>query len=155
MFFMAEEVGAQKPYRYDTFISNREDIAGERAGNGAKLFRFYQDVIRFSRRHPAVRAQNIDIVHINVDGRVIAFRRSAGSDELLIVASLNNRLFDRYLLQSDPGRLPAGMWKEFFNSDAALYGGNNVGNLGAELPATDGRIQVRIPANGFVVFGFR
>ena len=41
-----------------------EDIAGERLGHGAHLFRFYQDAIRFSRRHPAVRVQGIDIVHV-------------------------------------------------------------------------------------------
>src|SRR5262249_18489178 len=51
MFFMGEEIGAQKPYRYDTFIANREDIVGGRTGSGAQLFRFYQDAIRFSRRH--------------------------------------------------------------------------------------------------------
>ncbi len=151
MFFMAEEIGAQKPYKYDTFMANREDIAGERAGNGARLFRFYQDVIRFSRRHPAVRVQNIDIIHVNGDGRVIAFTRSAGADELLVVASLNNRVFDEYVIQSDPGRLAEGKWREVFNSDAAIYGGDNVGNYGADLPAANGRIQVRIPAKGFVV----
>jgi 1,4-alpha-glucan branching enzyme len=51
MFFMGEEIGARKPYRYDTFMANREDIAGLRAGDGAPMFRFYQDALRFSRRH--------------------------------------------------------------------------------------------------------
>ncbi len=151
MFFMAEEIGAQKPYRYDTFMANREDIAGERTGNGAQLFRFYQDAIRFSRRHSAVRVRNIDIIHVNNDGRVVAFRRSAGSDELLVVASLNNRVFDGYVIQTDPWRLPDGEWRELFNSGAAIYGGDNVGNDGADLPAGTGRIQIRIPANAFVI----
>ena len=151
MFFMAEEIGAQKLYRYDTFMDNREDIAGERAGNGAQLFRFYQDAIRFSRRHIAVRVRSIDIIHVNGDGRVIAFRRSAGTDELLVVASLNNRVFDEYFIQCEPWRLPDGNWRELFNSDAAIYGGDNVGNFGADLPVTNGRIQIRIPASGFVV----
>jgi 1,4-alpha-glucan branching enzyme len=149
--FMAEEVGGQKPYRYDTFMANREDIAGERAGTGARLFRFYQDAIRFSRRHRAARGRSIDIIHVNDDGRVIAFRRSAGSDELLVVASLNNRVFDTYVIQTDAGRLPDGQWRELFNSDAAIYGGNNVGNLGADLPAGGGRLQLRIPANAVLI----
>ena len=151
MFFMAEEVGAQKPYKYDTFMANREDIAGERRGNGAKLFRFYQDAIRFSRLHPAVRVQHIDIIHVNDGGRVIAFRRSAGLDELLIVASLNNQPFESYAIQTDSWRLPDGNWRELFNSDAAIYGGNDFGNFGADLPVANGRIQLRVPANGFVV----
>jgi 1,4-alpha-glucan branching enzyme len=151
MFFMGEEVGAQQPYRFDTFMDHREDIAGERAGDGASLFRFYQDSIRLGRRHPAVRVRGIDIVHVDDAARVIAFRRSTGTDEILVVASLNNHVLDGYVIQGEPGRLPAGAWREVLNSDAAIYGGDNVGNLGADLPATDGRIVVRIPANGLVV----
>ena len=152
MFFMGEEIGAQKPYTWDKFLENREDLVGDRTGTGANLFRFYQDVIRFSRRHSAVRAQTIDIVHVNDAGRVIAFTRFAGSDELLIVASLNNNSFAEYDVQTESWRLPDGEWREVFNSDASLYGGNNTGNGGAALSATNGRIQVALPANGFVVF---
>jgi 1,4-alpha-glucan branching enzyme len=151
MFFMAEEVGGQRPYRYDTFMANREDIAGDRAGQGARLFRFYQDAIRFSRRHRSIRVRYIDVIHVNDGGRVIAFRRSAGRDDLLIVASLNNHVFDEYVIQTDPWRLADGQWRELFNSDAAIYGGANVGNFGADLPAGNGRIRLRLPANGLVV----
>jgi 1,4-alpha-glucan branching enzyme len=151
MFFMAEEVGGQKPYRYDSFLANREDIAGDRAGQGARLFRFYQDAIRFSRRHPSVRVRYIDIIHVNDGGRVIAFRRSAGRDDLLVVVSLNNHVFDQYVIQTDPWRLADAQWRELFNSDAAIYGGDNVGSFGADLPAGNGRIQLRLPANGLVV----
>jgi len=153
MFFMGEEVGAQKPYRFDTFMDHREDIAGERAGDGARLFRFYQDAIRFSRRHPAARVRGIDIIHVDGVGRVIAFRRSSGTDDLLVVASFNNRVLDGYVIGSDAGRLPDGSWQEILNSDAAIYGGGNVGNLGAGLPAAAGQIQVRIPACGLLVLG--
>src|SRR5262249_37127309 len=45
MFFMGEEIGAQRQYTYNNFIANREDILGERVGNGKLLFRFYQDLI--------------------------------------------------------------------------------------------------------------
>lgn len=150
MFFMGEEIGAQKRYTYDTFMANREDLIGERAGNGANLFRFYQDAIRFSGRHAAVRSQNIDIIHVNGDARVIAFTRLAGTDNLLFVASLNNRFFGSYVIQTDPSRLPDGNWRELFNSDAAIYGGGNVGNAGGDLPVTNGRIQLCVPANGIV-----
>jgi len=150
MFFMGEEIGAQKRYTYDTFMANRENLLGERAGNGANLFRFYQDAIRFSGRHVAIRSQDIDIIHANGDARVIAFTRLAGTDNLLFVASLNNQPFGDYVIQSDPARLPDGAWRESFNSDAAIYGGSNVGNAGADLPVTNGRIQLFLPANGIV-----
>jgi 1,4-alpha-glucan branching enzyme len=153
MFFMGEEVGAQKPYKYDTFLQNREDIKAERAGDGATLFRYYQDLIRFSRRHTATRSDEIDIIHVIGANRLIAFTRLAGSEKLLIVASLRNQPFlDGYIIQTDPGRLPDGLWREIFNSDAAEYGGSGIGNFGADVPASGGHIQVRVPANGVLVF---
>jgi 1,4-alpha-glucan branching enzyme len=153
MFFMGEEIGAGQPYRFNDFLSHREDLFGERAGNGARLFRFYQDLTNFSRRHPAGRAQAIDVVHALGATRVIAFTRAAGSDQLFIIASLRNEPFlDGYIVQTDPSRLPNGSWREVFNSDAAIYGGSNVGNFGADVPAAGGRFQARIPAAGFVVF---
>jgi 1,4-alpha-glucan branching enzyme len=151
MFFMGEEVGAQQPYRYDSFLAHREDLAGARAGEGARLFRFYRDLIRFGRRHRAVRVQAIDIVHVDGTARVLAFRRAAGVDELLVVASFANRAYDGYAILGEPARLPDGAWRELFNSDAALYGGSNVGNLGADLPVAGGLLRLVLPAVGFVV----
>jgi 1,4-alpha-glucan branching enzyme len=153
MFFMGEEIGAQQPYRFNDFLNHREDLPGGRAGNGARLFRFYQDLIRFSRRHPATRSQAIDVVHALGATRLIAFTRAAGSDRLLVVASLRNQPFmDGYGIQTDPSRLPDGAWREAFNSDAAIYGGRNVGNFAVDVPAAGGRFQARVPATGFIVF---
>ena len=153
MFFMGEEVGAQKPYRVNDFLQNREDIAAERVGAGAKLFSFYQDVIHFSRHHPATRSPDIDVIHVIGGNRLIAFTRSAGSDKLLIVACLRNQPFlDGYVIQTDPWRLQDGPWREVFNSDAPAYGGRGIGNFGANVPAVGGRFQMRVPANGLLIF---
>ncbi len=66
---------------------------------------------------------------------------------------MNNRVFaDGYVIEKDSLAIPAGLWKEVFNSDAAAYGGWNVGNLSAILPSSPGRLNVVIPASGFVVF---
>jgi len=56
-----------------------------------------------------------------------------------------------YVIQTEPHRLPVGEWQETFNSDAEMYGGKNVGNYGAAIACADGRIQLRIPANGLLV----
>jgi 1,4-alpha-glucan branching enzyme len=48
-------------------------------------------------------------------------------------------------------RLPDGRWKESFNSDSARYGGDDIGNFGAEIPSHDGALNAVIPANGFIV----
>jgi 1,4-alpha-glucan branching enzyme len=71
---------------------------------------------------------------------------------VLVVASFNDQPFlNGYVIQSDPSRLPSGLWQETFNSDASIYGGGNVGNFGAAVPVDNGQIQLRLPANGFVV----
>ncbi|HEX3440341.1 MAG TPA: glycosidase, partial [Pseudolabrys sp.] len=38
MFFMGEEIGAQKPYRYNDFAENREDILGEAVGSNLRAW---------------------------------------------------------------------------------------------------------------------
>ncbi len=153
MFFMGEEIGAQKMFIWNTFMANREDLAGGRAGDGARLFAFYQDAIKLSRAHPAARSQQIDILHASDANRVIAFTRSAGAEMLLVVASLANQPYlDGYVIQTDPARLPDGAWREIFNSDAAGYGGAGIGNFGADIPVSGGTFQARVPTSGFLVF---
>jgi 1,4-alpha-glucan branching enzyme len=69
------------------------------------------------------------------------------------LASLNDTAFSNgYVVGTDSWRLAAGGWQEIFNSDAAVYGGANVGNGGATLPVNNGQINAVIPAHGFVVF---
>ena len=152
MFFMGEEVGAQKRYRYDDFLSHREDIVGERAGYGKALFRFYQDLISLSRRLRSIRSHNIDILHQNNSNRVVVFKRWSGDEQVLIAASLNNTCFaNGYVIEKDLLAIPDGGWKEIFSSDAALYGGQNMGNGGATIFSHQGRLNMVIPANGFVL----
>ncbi|MGI9022205.1 MAG: alpha-amylase family glycosyl hydrolase [Acidimicrobiales bacterium] len=151
MFLMGEEIVAQKLYRYDNVADAKEDLFGERAGPGARMFRFYQDLIRLRRGNRAVRSHNVDVVHVHDANRVIGFTRRVATTEVLVVASLNNRPFDQYVIGTEPDRLPAGTWTETFNSDAGLYGGGDVGNAGSAIASADGRIELRLPANGFVV----
>lgn len=153
MFFMGEEIGAQKPYRYNDFFNNREDILGERGGAGAMMFRYYQDIIVLSRRLRSVRSHNIAILHQSNNNRVIVFKRWSSSEELIVFASFNNKPFaDGYVIESDLLSLPDAKWKEIFNSDAAIYGGHNVGNGGTTISSSNGRLEVKIPASGFVAF---
>jgi 1,4-alpha-glucan branching enzyme len=152
MFFMGEEIGAQKRYTYDKFMDNREDILGERNGNGKGMFRFYQDLISLSRRLRSIRGHDIDILHYSNENRVLVFKRWMGGEEVIIAASLNNLPFaNGYVIQKDALAIPDAGWKEIFNSDAGIYGGQNVGNGGAILPGSGNRLNVVIPANGFVV----
>lgn len=152
MFFMGEEIGAQKRYTFDHFLLNRENIIGERIGNGKALFHFYQDLISLNRRLRSIRSQDIDILHVSNSNRVIAFKRWRGDEEVIIVASFNNTAFaDGYVIEKDLLAIPNAGWKEIFNSDAAIYGGQNRGNGGATIPSNQGSLNITVPANGFVV----
>jgi 1,4-alpha-glucan branching enzyme len=152
MFLMGEEIGAAKYFRVGDFYDNKEDLVGQRTGDGRFLFRFYQDLNRLTIQHASLRSRSIDVLYTWNDNRVIAFLRMLPGEQMLVVASLNNLPFaGGYAIQTDPARLPAGGWTEVFNSDSALYGGDNVGNGGATLAAANGQINAVIPANGFVV----
>jgi 1,4-alpha-glucan branching enzyme len=152
MFFMGEEIVAQKPCKFDNIAASKEDLHGERAGAGAKMFRYYQDLIRLRRANPAARSHYLDVIHAWDPSRVIAFVRRQGSNELLVVASLSNTPYDNgYVIETGGDRLHDGGWQETFNSDAGIYGGKDVGNFGAVVPASGGRIQLRLPANGLLV----
>lgn len=150
MFLMGEEIGAQKPYRYADFIDHREDLLSDRQTSGQYLFRFYQDLIQLRLDHPGLCSHWIDVIHVHNANRVIAFKRWDITQEFLIVASLNNHPFGSgYTINNS--RVGNGQWQEIFNSDAAFYGGNNIGNLGVNISAINGYIHPIVPANGFIV----
>jgi 1,4-alpha-glucan branching enzyme len=153
MFLMGEEIGAAKYFLYDSFFLNKEDLVGDRTGDGQFLFRFYQDLIRLVTTKPAARSSALDVIYLHNDNRVVAFTRSSSTQQLLVLASLNDSPFDQgYVVGTDPWRLPGGGWQEIFNSDAAIYGGDNVGNSGATVQVNNGQINAVIPARGFVIF---
>jgi 1,4-alpha-glucan branching enzyme len=149
MFFMGEEVGASEPYRYDDWISHREDFGELGKTTGRQLQRFYRDAIWLRRSRSALKSGAPAIVHAHDGNRVLAFRRSTPGQHLLVVASLANTAFEHGYALSDAA-LPEGQWREVLNSDAAVYGGNNLGNPGV-LRAANGTLNVRIPRCGLVV----
>jgi len=151
MFFMGEEIGAQKPYRYDSFLQNREDILGDAHGSGAHLFAYFKALIRFSIDNPAIRSRNIDVGFTDNANRIIAFHRWDEAGEYLVAGCLANAAFaGGTWLHTD--RLANFAWTEIFNSDSAEYGGWNVGNAGGTLQAENGALKAVLPAAGVVVF---
>ena len=149
MFFMGEEVGASLPYRFDDFLDNREDFPALRQGAGARLFRFYQDVLRLRQAHPALRSRACEIVHVHDANRVLAFRCWTTAEDMLVVGSLNDWAFrDGYRIQDT--RIADGQWREIFNSDADIYGGSGLFNAGT-IASSGGVISVNLPANSVFV----
>jgi len=149
MFFMGEECGDTELYRYNDFASHRIDFQAAAAGEGRDLFTFFRGLITLRRTVPALRSGSINILHTHDGNRVLAFSRTYGPDEVVVLASLNNQPFlSGYTING----VTDGMWREVFNSDAALYGGWNNGNGGADLPSSSGRFTAALPRAGFVVF---
>ena len=84
---------------------------------------------------------------------MVAFKRWSGDEQVIILASFSNTAFTGgYVIEKDLLAIPNASWKEIFNSDAAIYGGQNIGNGGATIPSAEGRLNAVIPAGGFVVF---
>lgn len=152
LFFMGEEIAAQKSYTFNNFLNNREDLQGDRVGIGAFMYKFYRDILAFNKRYPSVRSKNISILTADNTGRVIIFKRWLGTEQVLIAASLNNTAYMSYTLNTDTYLLPDGGWQEVFNSDAAIYGGSNTGNEDDVIQSLKGSMTFVIPANGIVIF---
>jgi 1,4-alpha-glucan branching enzyme len=150
MFLMGEEVGAAKDFTYDGFLASREDLEGERNGEGKGLFRFYCELVRLRRRHYAITTPNIDILMTHNADRMIAFQRSKGPERYLVVATLSNQGWPGGYDLRAPGLLD-GRWREIFTSDAREYNGNGVTNEDTELESKDGVLTLKLPARGFVV----
>ena len=150
MFLMGEEIGAVKNFRFNDFLSHREDLLGARNGSGARLYAFYRDLLRLRLRHRAFTSLNIDIIATHNDDRLIVFRRWKGAEEYLIVGTLSDRGWPDGYAVTGAG-LMEGSWVEVFSSDNPRYGGAGVSNPGTLY--TEGRtLNLKLPARGFVVF---
>jgi len=149
MFLFGEEAAAEKRFKYDAVLKNRENIEALGETTGANLFRFYGDVNRLRLASPALRSRNIAVIYASNENRVLAFCRWTGQEVYLVVASLNDRNFDQGYVISD-WRV-GGRWKEILNSDSVHYGGGNFGNAGGIVTGHEGSLNLRIPAAGVVV----
>ena len=164
MFLMGDEVGATKAYTYDHFTENKEDLYGLRAGTGAGLFAAHRDLASLRLGSPAAQSRNLEVLHTNDSGRVIAFRRwsdpaedpAAGpaGEELLVVTSLNNTAFPSYLLRHPA--LAGAPWQLRLSTDDAAYNGRGevpLAGTAALTASADGTVEVRLPAVATLVFG--
>jgi 1,4-alpha-glucan branching enzyme len=151
MFLFGEEVGAQIRFKYKYVIESREDLHGLRASYGARLFHYYAEINRLRRRFSTLRTQQIDILCADDANRVLLFRRVDGAGDFIIAASLNDNSFDRGFVFHDL-RLPDAGWREIFNSNAAEFGGDNLGNLGGTPSSHQNQFECVLPKNSVLVF---
>ncbi len=151
MFLFGEEVGFTKDFLYNAVLENREDLYELKKNDGRFLFAFYREMIRFRREHSAMRSHNVDIVYVHDSDRVLVFRRWDESENLLVVASLNNKPLDEGYVVSSKDRLPDGRWTEIFNSDSMEFGGDGITGGANPVVSQAGEMKIVIPANAIVV----
>ena len=152
MFLFGEEVGTEKQFLYGKVLENREDLSALRATSGRFLFEFYKQIIRLRLNHQALKSTNIEVIFTHNDHRLLVFRRWFQDEQFLIVTSLNNFPFLTPGYNFASNRIPSGKWREIFNSDAEIFGGDNIGNQGGLIESLNGNFQCVVPANGLVVF---
>ncbi|HZP65527.1 MAG TPA: 1,4-alpha-glucan branching protein GlgB [Rudaea sp.] len=107
----------------------------------AGMQRLVGDLNRLYRSEPALHRRDAHadgfawIVGDDRASSVFAFlRRDGGDPEMLVVANLTPMPHWGYRIGVPRG----GRWREMLNSDAALYGGSNLGNAGSVEASTQG-----------------
>lgn len=121
----------------------------------AGVFHFYQRLIGLRTSLTALRASSaMHVFHLNEGGNVIAFRRTDGSgNPVVVVANFSNSDYASYRI----GVPWAGDWRELVNSQDPAYGGSgpaNTGPLAAEATPYDGFTQslvLALPKMAFTV----
>jgi 1,4-alpha-glucan branching enzyme len=122
--------------------------------------RCVRDLTWLRRRHPALRAEPVNVYRTDEDARVLAFHRwvpGAGRD-VVVVASLSEfTVFDHEYALGFP---ISGVWHEVLNTDLYQVFPNpdvrgNAGQITADGPALDGlptSSRLTLPANTLLVF---
>lgn len=116
------------------------DLLSSRAG----IFRCYRDLIALRESSPALTANSeISRVYTHNLDRVMAFDRKCGNEEYIVISNFANTDRDGYKID-----LPAGTWKEVFNTNARIYGGSGSGNGGGIVTSAGG---VNLPAGNTII----
>ena len=141
LLFMGCEIGQGREWNHDRELD--WGLLGDPAHAG--LQRLVRDLNTLYRAEPALHARDTDpegFVWIDREARaesVLSWLRLGGEGQRPVVVVANFTPVER---QWHLGLPQGGLWREALNSDAALYGGENRGNLGslrADGPARNGQ----------------
>jgi len=108
----------------------------------AGLQRWVEDLNRLYRSEPALHELDCDPAGFewidcnDADSSVLSLIRKAKSSSAIMLVLCNFTPVPRYSYRVGTPR--GGQWQEILNSDAARYGGSNMGNLGGAETAPIG-----------------
>jgi 1,4-alpha-glucan branching enzyme len=141
LLFMGSEFGQWREWDHDRALDWH--LLDEDPKHG-QLLQCYGDLARLYRREPALHEGDCEpfgfewVDASDWESSVLAFLRwSRDGAPALVVANLTPNVRENYRI----GVPASGRWREVFNSDAADYGGSNVGNQG-------GLDAVPVPCHG-------
>ncbi|HEX4160383.1 MAG TPA: 1,4-alpha-glucan branching protein GlgB [Rhizomicrobium sp.] len=150
LLFMGGELAQTREWNHDGEID--WELLNDPGHAGVQ--RLVGDLNRLHRSEPTLHEQDAEsagfvwIVGNDADNSVYAYERHAeGEAPLVIVVNMTPVPRRRYRI----GVPRAGFWREILNTDAALYGGGNLGNAGgaqSEHVAAQGRdhsIELMLP----------
>ncbi len=130
LLFMGGEFGQHGEWAHDAAL-DWQSLAGDRHRG---LQRWVEDLNRLYRARPALYEIDFDAAGFewieadDASASVLAYlRRARDGSAVLVVANFTPLARANYRV----GVPLAGRWRELLNSDATLYGGSGVGNLGA------------------------
>lgn len=130
LLFMGAEFGQWREWSHDRQLDWE---LFEQAGH-AGLVALVRDLNRIYREEPALHASDTRpygfewLVVDDRDNSVFAYIRRGGDGAAPLIVALNMTPEPRSFYRI--GAPHAGFWKEALNTDAACYGGSNIGNLG-------------------------
>lgn len=119
---------------------------------GAPMQRMVSDVNNLRWTHSALRSPAGNVVHIDSQNQVVAFKRyTMDGDLILVVVNAGNSTwgFSDYAVNMGG---ESGTWREIFNSQAPDYGGiGTVGNYGSDLLVSNGQLWMNLPSWGVLM----
>ena len=158
LLFMGGELGVWHEWNHDAELD--WPIGSDPAHAG--IARWLGDLNAAYRAHPALAFGDTDaagfawIAGDDRDESVAAYLRLGGPDDAPALVVINFTPVVRYGHRLGAPRL--GHWRELLNSDAAIYGGSNVGNLGGVDAGEAGchnqphSIAITLPPLAVVIF---
>jgi 1,4-alpha-glucan branching enzyme len=140
LMFMGCEFGQEREWNHDRSLDWHLLDQPKHGGIQALI----RDLNRVYREIPALHQLDCDaagfewLVMHDADRGVFAWLRKGREthDRCLVVVNFTPQVYRDYRIQ-----VPfAGAWREVLNTDAAIYGGTNVGNAGAVRTLDEGSI---------------
>jgi 1,4-alpha-glucan branching enzyme len=140
----------------DRYFTDAQSLDWGRLSQFPGVHRFYRDLIRLRRNWfnntRGLRGENVNVFHVNNDGKMLAFHRWAEGgpgDDVVIVANFANRAYSSYTVGFPRG----GSWYVRLNSDWAGYGNGDYGDVAGYDTAAFANGADNMPASGNVGIG--